>query len=180
MQNLRRMLGGKKFDFPKDVGVLKKFIGVMTADNDLVLDTFAGSGTTGQAVLELNQEDRGNRRFILVEMEKDLCREVAVTRLSQTINGYQTDKGKKITGTGGGFRYCELGKALFDENGGIAAEVKFPDLAAHIFFSETGIPIPRRATGKSPLLGEHGGKAVYLLFKRRHGRQTQDERKHPD
>ena len=161
MQNLRRMLGEKVFEFPKDVGVLKKFIGVMTAGDDLVLDTFAGSGTTGQAVLELNQEDGGNRRFILVEMDDNICRNVAAPRLSRVVDecGKQLSAGAEV-----GFRFCELGESLFDEGGGIRRKVEFSALAAHVFFSETGTPIPKRAAGKSALLGEFGGRAVYLLF----------------
>ena len=55
---------------------------------------------------------------------------------------------------------------LFDEYGDVAQEVTFPDLAAHIFFSETGVPIPARA--QSELLGVHQGRAVYLLFDAAH------------
>jgi len=65
---------------------------------------------------------------------------------------------------GGGFRYCTLGKPLFDELGQIDPEVSFGDLAAHIFFSETGSPLPKRTDGKSPLLGVFDGRAIYLLF----------------
>ena len=156
MQNLRAVLGEDAFENPKDVGVLSKLIGVLTSGDDLVLDSFAGSGTTGHAVLALNKEG-GNRQFILVEMEKDICEKITARRLRKVI-------GKDGDGLGGGFRYCTLGRELFDEYGQIASEVKFADLAAHIFFSETGVPIPKKAGGKSPLLGEFNGKAVYLLF----------------
>jgi hypothetical protein len=57
-----------------------------------------------------------------------------------------------------------LGEALFDEDGSVCGTVRFSDLAAHVFFTETGTPIPKRASGKTPLLGEHNGKAIYLLF----------------
>lgn len=63
-----------------------------------------------------------------------------------------------------GFRFCKLGAALFDEAGNIAKEVRFGDLAAHVFFTETGNPIPKRADGKTPLLGVYQDRAVYLLF----------------
>ena len=65
---------------------------------------------------------------------------------------------------GSGFRFCRLGSALFDGAGSIADEVRFADLAAHVFFTETGSPIPKRTDGKTPLLGVHQGRAVYLLF----------------
>lgn len=65
---------------------------------------------------------------------------------------------------GGGFRYCTLGEPLFDETGQINSSVRFTDLAAHVFFTETGVPIPQKASGRTPLLGIHESKAVYLLF----------------
>ncbi len=163
MQKLRGLLGEDVFENPKDTGVLMKIIGVVTRDDDIVLDSFAGSGATAHAVLSLNKEDGGKRRFICVEMDENICANVAAKRIRAVINGYEVD-GKKTEGLGGGFRYCTLGRPLFNEYSEIAGEVKFSDLAAHVFFSETGEPIPKRASGKTPLLGECGGKAVYLLF----------------
>ena len=124
-----------------------------------------------------NRADGGNRKFILVEMEPDVCRNVAAQRLERVAVGYHQvngDKSKAVDGLGGGFKYCVLGKTLFDETGNINGSVKFDELAAHVFFTETGVPIPERNV-ESPLLGIHEGKAVYLLFngvmgdKRPHG-----------
>ncbi len=97
-------------------------------------------------------------------MEPSIAVDVAAERLRRVIVGYddEGDPERPIEGIGGGFRFCRLGVPLFDEFGDIAQEVEFPDLAAHIFFSETGVPIPRRAT--SEYLGMHQGRAVYLLF----------------
>ncbi len=67
---------------------------------------------------------------------------------------------------GGGFRYCRLGPSVFDETGNVRPGVTFGELAAHVYFTETGEPIPTRKNGKSPLLGVHNGKAICLLFKR--------------
>ena len=67
-------------------------------------------------------------------------------------------------GLGGGFRYCTLGTPLFNEYGDINQEVTFPDLAAHIFFSETGLPLPKKVDGTTSLIGQHKDKIVYLLF----------------
>ena len=125
----------------------------------LILDSFAGSGTTGHAVLAHNKADGGKRRFILVEMDPKICREVTAERLKRVIEGYSDQDG-----LGGGFRFCTLGEPLFDETGAIRASVKFHELAAHVFFTETGSPIPKKATDKTPLLGVHNGVAVYLLF----------------
>jgi site-specific DNA-methyltransferase (adenine-specific)/adenine-specific DNA-methyltransferase len=152
------------FITPKPVALLRRLLTIAADPGDLVLDSFAGSGTTGHAVLDLNKQDGGNRRFILVEMEDPIARDVTAERLRRVINGY--DKGgdpkKPVEGLGGGFRFCRLGQPLFDEFGDIADAVTFPDLAAHIFFAVTGVPIPHRA--QSELLGTHQGRAVYLLF----------------
>ena len=90
----------------------------------------------------------------------------AVPRLNAVMNG--SDKGgisESCDWKGGsGFRFCRLGKPLFDEFGGIDAEVSYGDLAAHIFFSETGSPIPQKADGNTTLLGTFQGRAVYLLY----------------
>ncbi|MBC6441821.1 MAG: hypothetical protein GDA53_01625 [Rhodobacteraceae bacterium] len=154
------------FDFPKPIGLLSTILELVTVPGDLILDSFAGSGTTGHAVLELNKQDGGNRRFLLVEMEEPIATGVTAARLQRVITGY--NKGgapdKPVRGLGGGFRFCRLGTALFDEFGDICTDVTCADLAAHIFFAETGMPIPARATGATPLLGTHRDRAVYLLF----------------
>ncbi len=59
-----------------------------------------------------------------------------------------------------------MGEPLFDADGNVSEAVTFPDLAAHIFFCDTGSPIPRRADGSSPLIGTFQGRAIYLLFNR--------------
>jgi adenine-specific DNA-methyltransferase len=157
---------GSVFITPKPTRLIRKIIQI-SADNDsIILDSFAGSGTTGHAVLAQNRADGGNRKFILVEMEPDVCRDVAAQRLQRVVMGYNQvngDKSKPVNGLGGGFTYCVLGKTLFDDAGNINESVKFEELAAHVFFTETGVPIPDRNV-ESPLLGIHEGKAVYLLF----------------
>jgi DNA modification methylase len=158
----------KTFDNPKPVELVSDILSFATERDDLILDSFAGSGTTGQAVLELNKQDGGNRRFILVEMDPAISKDVTAERLRRVIDGYDKggDRAKPVEGLGGGFRFCRLGKPLFDEFGDVAAEVTFPDLAAHIFFSETGVPIPHKA--KTELLGVFRDRAVYLLFDSAH------------
>lgn len=165
---LRQILGGGTFTQPKPVELIKYLLTMIRDKNAIVLDSFAGSGTTGHAVLQQNKEDGGNRRFILVELESEICRNVTAERLKRAINGYayQDTKGKKqkVEGLGGGFRYCTLGDALFDERGKIRASVKFADLARHIFFTETGTPLPQRGNGRAPFIGKFNGTAYYLLW----------------
>ena len=167
--HLRQMMGDRQmFITPKPVDLVHRISELASDGDSLVLDSFAGSGVTGHAVLRQNQIDGGRRRFLLIEMEEGVATEVASQRLRRAVEGYsfKTNRGKvvEIPGLGGGFRYCRLANPLFDAAGSIADEVRFADLAAHVFFTETGSPIPKRADGKSPLLGMHQGRAVYLLF----------------
>ena len=154
------------FATPKPSSLIERVLEIGSNPGDLVLDSFAGSGTTGHAVLSLNKKSGSVRKFILVEMDETIAPEITAERLRRVIKGY--DKGgdpeKPVEGLGGGFRYCRLGVPLFNEFGDIDTAVNFPDLAAHIFFAETGAPIPSKASGNSPYLGKHGDKAVYLLF----------------
>jgi site-specific DNA-methyltransferase (adenine-specific)/adenine-specific DNA-methyltransferase len=157
------------FDSPKPARLIQRVIQLAADKDSLVLDSFGGSGTTGHAVLAANKADGGNRRFILVEMIPEICKNVTAQRLTRATKGYESGNGnggKKVEGLGGGFRYCKLSNPIFDENGRINAEVRFADLAAHVFFTETGEPIPRRPSGKnpSPLIGVCNGTAYYLLF----------------
>jgi adenine-specific DNA-methyltransferase len=165
---IREILGQDlTFITPKPVELVRRILEIATDKDSLVLDSFTGSGTTGHAVLDLNKSDGGNRRFILVEIDESVCQNVATQRLKRAVDGYDRvngDKTQKVEPLGGGFRFCKLGKSLFDETGNIAESVNFADLAAHVFFTETGAPIPLRATGRTPLLGVQEGKAVYLLF----------------
>ena len=160
---LRRM--GIKFDYPKPVDLILYLLKFGAEDkNSLVLDSFAGSGTTGHAVLNLNKQDGGNRRFILVEMEPDIARNVTAERVRRVAEGYTNAKGEPVAGLGGGFRYCELGEPLFDEHRQIRDTVSFTDLARHVYFSETGEPLPRESIANTPLIGIHHGMSIYLLY----------------
>lgn len=165
-QELNKILGKEAtllFDTPKPISLIERVIRLSAGKDDIILDSFAGSGTTGHSVLSLNKKDGGNRRFILVEMESHICNEITYSRLKSAINGYTYNE-TKVDGLGGGFRYCKLDKLLFDETGKIGESVKFADLAAHIFFTETGMPIPKRTNGASPFLGTANGTGYYLLF----------------
>ena len=173
---LRKIMNGKIFDNPKDHEVLARLFRYITNPGDIILDSFAGSGTTGHAVLQLNREDDGNRRFVMVEIDTNIAQNITAERLKRVSQGYsykdQKGNKKKEEGLGGGFRYCELGATLFDAGGQIREEVKYNDLAQHVYFIETGQPLPipppfpkgKGARGMGPLLGIHNDTAVYLLY----------------
>ena len=149
------------FDNPKAIGLIQRIIQIAGDKNAIVMDSFAGSGTTAHAVLQQNKADGGNRKFVLVEMDKNISENITAKRIAKAIKGYKNGD-KTVAPLGGGFHFCTLGTSLFDENGNIGGKVKFADLAAHIFFSETGTPIAKRA--KTPLLGVCDNRAIYLLF----------------
>ena len=168
----------RTFDTPKPTRLIQRILQIATDKDSLILDSFAGSGTTGHAVLKQNAEDGGNRRFILVEMDDHIARNVTTERVRRVAGGYANAKGEQVEGLGGGFRYCELGDPLFDEHGKIRDSVRFADLARHVYFTETGEPLPLpKATHphpnplpegegvfSSPLLGECRGVGIYLLY----------------
>lgn len=155
------------FITPKPSRLIERVIQIGTNPGDLVLDSFGGSGTTAHAVLKINRSAPASepRRFIMVEMDGKIAREVTAERVRRIAQGYTNAKGEKVEGFGGGFRFCELSEPLFDEDGKIRETVRFADLARHVYFTETGEPLPReRISAKSPLLGVHQGRAVCLLY----------------
>ncbi len=154
-----------KFAYPKPTSLVQVLIdSLQMTDGDIVFDPFAGSGTTAHAVLKQNLEDGIQRKFILVEMEPKIAREITAERVRRVAEGYVNAKGERVEGLGGGFRYCELGEPLFDESGKIRETVGFADLARHVYFSETGEPLPRERVSKSPFLGACRGVGIYLLY----------------
>ena len=165
---LSEIFGTKSFAYPKPPSLLQSIVRCGSGPNDLIMDSFAGSGTTGHAVLAMNKADGGNRRFICIEMDSTIATTITAQRLRKVAEGYHPQgdaKKEKVQGTGGGFRYVTLGEPLFDERGRLRDAVKFADLAAHVFFTETGEPIPKKVNGKrSPLIGTCRGIAYYLLF----------------
>ena len=151
------------FSTPKPTSLIKRILQISTDNDSLILDSFAGSGSTGHAVLKQNAEDGGSRRFILVEMETDIARSVTAERVRRVSQGYTNGKGQQVSGFGGGFQFCRLSpEPLFDPTGQVRRDVTFAQLAEFVWFVETGSGFSGRAD--SPLLGEHEGRAIYLLY----------------
>jgi site-specific DNA-methyltransferase (adenine-specific)/adenine-specific DNA-methyltransferase len=151
------------FITPKPTRLIQRILQIATDKDSIVLDSFAGSGTTGHAVLKQNIEDGGNRRFIQVEMLPDVASTITAGRAKRAITGYTTAKGQTVEGLGGGFQFCRLSaEPLFDADGQIRSDVKFAQLAEFVWFAETGTGFT--GTADSPLLGIHEGRAIYLLY----------------
>ncbi len=107
---VENILGGKKFDFPKSLYLLIDTLKLTSTKNSTVLDFFAGSGTTGHAVLELNKQDGGKRKFILcTNNENNIAEEVTYERLKRVIKGYKNKKGEKVESLGGNLSYYKTG-----------------------------------------------------------------------
>lgn len=107
-KEITNLFGKKKFSFPKPVGLIKYLIEISTERNRsaIVLDFFAGSGTTAQAVLELNREDGGQRKFILcTNNENNICEEITYQRIKTVITGKRQDGSEYSEGIPANLKY---------------------------------------------------------------------------
>lgn len=101
---------GKTFDTPKPVGLVERMLEIASNKDSIILDSFAGSGTTAHAVLNMNKADGGHRKFLLVEM-MDYADSITAERVKRVIRGYGEGK-NAVEGTGGNFSFYDLGEPL--------------------------------------------------------------------
>ena len=140
----------------KPEALIKRVMELFTTPGDLVLDSFLGSGTAAAVAHKMG------RRYIGIEMGEHAVTH-CVPRLNKVIEGEQGGISKSVGWKGGGgFRFYRLGPPVFDAEGQIRSDITFPVLAAHVYFSETGRPMP--VDDKSPFLGIHDGRAYVLLY----------------
>jgi len=145
-----------KFAFPKPEGLINTIFEAATGEGDLVLDSFLGSGTTAAVAHKMS------RRWIGIEMGEH-AETHCIPRLEKVINGEQGGISQTVGWQGGGgFRYYKLDQPVFLADGGIDPAVRFAALAAYLWHFETGRPASQAFD--SPFLGEHAGKAYYLLY----------------
>lgn len=115
-RDLKNIFQKMVFDNPKPVRLMKYLIEVINNKNSLILDFFAGSGTTGHAALELNKKDGGNRQFILcTNNENNICEDVCYPRIKKVMEGYKNLKGEKVEGLGGNLKYFKTDFVDYDE-----------------------------------------------------------------
>lgn len=155
-----------EFDTPKPLDLVKYFLSHTTTENDIILDSFAGSGTTAHAVLELNKEDGGNRKFILVEQE-NYANTITAERVRRVINGVSTAKTPTLKqGTGGTFSYFELGDAIEMES--ILTGKNLPnytELARYIFYTATGNEfVESKVNTQTGFIGETNVYELYMFY----------------
>ncbi|MDO8468187.1 MAG: site-specific DNA-methyltransferase [Candidatus Peribacter sp.] len=149
------ILGANLFDTPKPIRLINRILQISTGPDDLILDSFAGSGTTGHAVLQLNKEDGGKRKFILIEMEDAIAKDITAKRIKTAIDKFNFKDG---------FEYCELDKPLFNENGQIEESCDFNQFATYIYFTETQTNIDRTKVDTN-FIGELNETEYYLIYK---------------
>lgn len=148
--------GDDSFGTPKPERLMRRVIHIATNPGDLVLDSFLGSGTTAAVAHKMG------RRWIGIEMGDHAVTHCA-PRLGKVINGEQGGISATVGWQGGGgFRFYRLGEAVFDDDGRINPAIRFPELAAHVWFSETGTPYAGKAD--SPWLGAQDGRGLALLY----------------
>jgi adenine-specific DNA-methyltransferase len=128
---LNDIFGKKIFNYPKPLSLVTEILRALTSQDDIILDSFAGSGSTAHAVLSLNQEDEGNRKFILIEME-DYANSVTSERVKMVVNGFSDQEG-----TGGSFDFYELGQPLFMEDGNLNELVDVEKIRQYVYYTET-------------------------------------------
>lgn len=128
--------------------------------SSIILDSFAGSGTTAHAVLNLNKKDGGNRKFILVEME-DYAETITAERVKRVINGYG-EGDKAVEGTGGGFDYFSLGKTIFNADGNLNEDVGVEKIREYIWYSETGTSLSSHSNDY--FLGSYNATDYYFYY----------------
>lgn len=154
------------FDYSKPYQLIAYLINSITHfdKNSIILDSFAGSGTTAHAVLNLNNQDEGSRKFILVEME-DYANNITAERVKRVINGYGDKEG-----TGGNFDYYELGKPLFvgENNEYLNEEVDTKKIREYIWYSETrkAFEQPKTKSDTPYFLGKKEGTAYYFIYEK--------------
>ena len=157
--------GTAVFDTPKPPRMIERIVQIVGDKNGLILDSFAGSGTTAHAVLNMNKADGGNRKFILVEM-MDYADSITAERVKRVIDGYGEDK-KAVEGTGGNFSYYELGPVLLLPNGNLNEEVGPQKIREYVYYMETKEPLPAEQPTDEPyFMGLCRNTAYYFYYER--------------
>ncbi|WP_418568285.1 site-specific DNA-methyltransferase [Phascolarctobacterium succinatutens] len=151
------------FDTEKNVLLIQRIIDWIVRPGEIILDSFAGSGTTAHAVLNMNKADGGNRKFICIEM-MDYADTITAERVKRVINGYGEGK-KTVDGTGGNFSYYELGEPLFVDDK-LNDAVSTEKIREYIYYMETKQAPPEATADEPMLLGVYHGAAYYFNYEK--------------
>ena len=161
---VKAIFGGKAtFDTPKPPRLIERILQIAGENNALILDSFAGSGTTAHAVLNMNKADGGHRKFILVEM-MDYADSITAERVKRVIRGYGEGK-NAVEGTGGSFSFYDLGEPLLhgdmlNENVGVEK------IREYVYFTDTKASLPESHPDEPYFMGVHIGSAYYFYYEK--------------
>ena len=161
-KDLKAIFNGEMpFDTPKPYRLIERILQIASGSDSIILDSFAGSGTTAHAVLNMNKADGGKRKFILVEM-MDYADSITAERVKRVIRGYGEGK-KAVEGTGGSFSFYELGEPLLIGDC-LNETVGTEKIREYIWFTETKRPYAPPRGGNPYYLGQNNDMGYYFYY----------------
>ncbi len=169
-EDIKTLLNGNFFDTPKPAGLVKKCIQLTCGTDDIILDSFAGSGTTAQAVLEMNKEDGGNRKFILVQIPESTPEDSPAFQAGyksvQEITQARVKKVIERDGLDTGFTYYKLGKRIDTESILSGDLPTYEEFAKYVYYLATGKNYPEKSKvqEKKYLVGTSNNEAIFLIY----------------
>lgn len=159
-KELQELFGAGRvpFETPKPTKLIKRLLQIATKKDDLVLDSFAGSGTTAHAVLDLNKEDGGNRKFVLVEMEN----------YANSITAERVRRATKKYGYKTGFTYYTLGSAIDAESLLSGVLPNYKEFAKYVYYLATGKnhPDEKKIKEETSFVGKADRESIYLIYEK--------------
>ena len=160
-KELKSIFNDKVFDTPKPSSLIERIIHVATNNDDIVLDSFAGSGTTANAVVNLNNKEKSNRKFIEIEM-MDYAETITAERAKRVIQGYGEGK-NAVEGTGGNFSFYELGEPLLiGEN--LNENVGKDKIREYVWYTETKADYCENDNENEFYLGKNNDTDYYFYY----------------
>lgn len=159
-KEIKSIFGKMIFDTPKPTSLIQKIISICNKNDAIVLDSFAGSGTTAHAVIKQNHLDGGNRQFILIEME-EYANVITAERVKRAICGYEDNPGIKSS-----FSFYELGELLLNEDGNINENVPIEKIKEYVFYTETKTPYVPPESNIPYYLGRLNGTSYYFIYEK--------------
>lgn len=155
--------GRSTFDTPKPARLVEQILQIATNKESIILDSFAGSGTTAHAIFNKNKQDGGCRKFIMIEM-MDYANTITAERVKRVIDGYGEGK-KTVPGTGGSFSYYELGAPIF--NGDVLNEdIGEDEIRKYVYFTETKQPLETRKEDEPYYMGTYMDVSYYFNYEK--------------
>lgn len=155
---IKQIFGEAVFPYSKPKSLIEFLASQIMDDGDIMLDSFAGSGTTAHAILSMNHKDHKNRKFIIIEM-LDYAENITAERIRRVISGHDTEE------TGGGFSFYELGEQLLLSNGELNPKISDEVIREYIWYMETRCAyVESYVDDNTSFLGLHNDTAYYFVY----------------